>query len=89
MQQHLYFSLINKAFSSHVVSGAQGSANQASVTLDHLFSFKILVGADTVEDLFSCLVGKFWIHKSNLENEIASLALTKDALLQSLVKKST
>lgn len=42
-QGYLYFSLKNNNFSDFVISGAQGSANQASITLDHIFSYKIFI----------------------------------------------
>lgn len=41
-QLFLYHTLNRKEFSEYVISGAQGSANQASVTLEHIFSFKIV-----------------------------------------------
>lgn len=37
----LYNALITKDFSNYTISGAQGSANQASVTLNHLFNYFI------------------------------------------------
>lgn len=37
----LFQSLIRKEFSDFIISGAQGSANQASVTLDHIFSYQL------------------------------------------------
>jgi type I restriction enzyme, S subunit len=41
-QLFLYNSIAKEEFSEHVISGAQGSANQASVTLEHIFCFKIV-----------------------------------------------
>lgn len=40
-QRFLYFQTKSDEFSRHVVSKAQGSANQASITLDAIFSFPI------------------------------------------------
>jgi type I restriction enzyme S subunit len=39
----IYLQLIQKAFSDYLISGAQGSANQASITLAHTFKFRVLV----------------------------------------------
>jgi type I restriction enzyme S subunit len=39
-QVFLFYRLRNKDFSEYVVSGAQGSANQASITLKSIFSFE-------------------------------------------------
>lgn len=39
----IYTALRSSDFYSHVISGAQGSANQASVTLYHLFDFRICI----------------------------------------------
>jgi type I restriction enzyme S subunit len=40
-QEFLYYRLRNKDYSHHLISGAQGSANQASITLRDIFSFEI------------------------------------------------
>jgi type I restriction enzyme, S subunit len=42
-QLFIYYRLNRKDYSEFVISGAQGSANQASVTLEHIFSFKIII----------------------------------------------
>ena len=38
-QKFIYFQMKSSGFSTHVISKAQGSANQASITLDAIFSF--------------------------------------------------
>jgi len=38
-QHFLYYNLKNKEFSGYIVNNAQGSANQASITLDDIFSY--------------------------------------------------
>lgn len=43
MQEYLYQHLNTKKYSEYVVSGAQGSANQASVTLNHLFEYNFII----------------------------------------------
>src|SRR5471030_149490 len=40
-QRFLYFCMKSADFATHVVSKAQGSANQASITLDAIFSFPV------------------------------------------------
>jgi len=40
-QLFIFYRLKSKPFSEYVISGAQGSANQASVTLAHIFDFKL------------------------------------------------
>jgi type I restriction enzyme S subunit len=47
-QRFIYYQMKSKKFSSHVVSKAQGSANQASITLDAIFSFPLLWPASEV-----------------------------------------
>lgn len=51
-QAILYFALKRKSFSNFVISGARGSANQASVTLKHLFSFKMALPKNNFPMLF-------------------------------------
>ena len=51
-QAILYFALKRKSFSNFVISGARGSANQASVTLKHLFSYKIALPKNNYPRLF-------------------------------------
>jgi len=41
-QSFLFYLLKSQQFCSYIVSSAQGSANQASITLDDIFSFKFL-----------------------------------------------
>lgn len=40
-QKYLYIALKTKEFSDHLISKAQGSANQASITLSDIFSYSI------------------------------------------------
>ncbi|WP_074112074.1 restriction endonuclease subunit S [Paenibacillus sp. P46E] len=47
-QLFLYYRLIEKDFSDFILSGAQGSANQASVTLEHLFNFNVLIPSSEI-----------------------------------------
>jgi type I restriction enzyme S subunit len=40
-QNFLYFRLKDRTFSGYIVNNAQGSANQASITLEDIFSFEL------------------------------------------------
>ncbi|MFO2976475.1 restriction endonuclease subunit S [Legionella pneumophila serogroup 3] len=40
-QKFLYYQLKSKSFSNHIIAKAQGSANQASITLDSIFSYEL------------------------------------------------
>lgn len=46
-QKYLYIALKTKEFSDHLISKAQGSANQASITLSDIFSYAIPWGTYT------------------------------------------
>ncbi|CAM8542100.1 restriction endonuclease subunit S [Enterobacter asburiae] len=46
-QKYLYIALKTKEFSDHLISKAQGSANQASITLSDVFSYAIPWGTYT------------------------------------------
>ncbi|WP_413375571.1 restriction endonuclease subunit S [Paenibacillus taichungensis] len=80
----LYYRLIEKDFSDFVISGAQGSANQASVTLEHLFNFNITVPSSKVgsklEFIFNILNENIMI-KRKVNYFLESL---KDILLSKL-----
>jgi type I restriction enzyme S subunit len=85
-QNTLMLALSRKEFSDYVVTGAQGSANQASVTLDHLFSYPIIQGEKNTELNFSRLVASLDKHRSNIEEEKVSLLAVKNMLLKKLAK---
>ena len=85
-QNTLMLSLSRKEFSDYVISGAQGSANQASVTLDHLFAYQIILGDKNISLKFSRVAGSFDAHRSNIEDESISLLRTKNILLKRLSK---
>lgn len=40
-QRFIYYQMKSAGFSAHIISKAQGSANQASITLDAIFSFQL------------------------------------------------
>ena len=85
-QNQLMLCLSRKEFSDYVISGAQGSANQASVTLEHLFSYEVTQGDSSTDLKFSCLVNSLDEHRSNLEEETIHLTVTKNILLKRLAK---
>lgn len=85
-QNTLMQELSRKKFSDYVISGAQGSANQASVTLEHLFSYLVIQGEGNTELIFSRVVNSLDTHRSNLEEENISLFATKNIILKRLAK---
>ncbi len=49
--EFVYQQLIKKHFSDYLISGAQGSANQASITLDDIFQFKVTLPKTSINTL--------------------------------------
>lgn len=85
-QNTLMLALSRKVFSEYVVSGAQGSANQASVTLEHLLSYPLIQGDKDTRLSFSRIVKPLDLHRSNIEEENISLFETRKILLKKLAK---
>ena len=84
-QGFLHYSLKNPRFMSYIVNRAQGSANQASITLKSIFKFPMLIANDDVMKSFSAQV-KFNFDKQNLnDEEIQSLTRLRDMLLPKLI----
>ena len=83
-QLFIYYRLKSKYFSDYVISGAQGSANQASVTLEHIFGFKVIMpDKKNKKNLFPILIKiNESISKSTTENYY--LSLLKELLLSKL-----
>lgn len=46
LNEIIYQQIMDKKFGEYLISGAQGSANQASITLEHIFNFRIVVCND-------------------------------------------
>lgn len=81
-----YQQLIDKSFSDYLLIGAQGSANQASITLEHIFKFKILIPKEIgLNILFFKIYNK--IDKSINENQ--KLEELKDLLLAKMTRVET
>ena len=59
----------------YVISGAQGSANQASVTLDHIFSYNILIPSEVVLMKFDSQI--YNMLSSVKHNSIGNIKLVK------------
>ncbi|MBK7959269.1 MAG: restriction endonuclease subunit S [Bacteroidetes bacterium] len=77
----IYLQLIHKTFSDYLISGAQGSANQASITLEHTFKYRVLVpNLESLNDFFKH-INKYIDYKI-MENQ--KLTELKDLLLSKL-----
>lgn len=83
-QVFIFYSLSNQYFSDYVLSGAQGSANQASVTLEHLFNYKIIYPNNEIGEILYCKFNSFnkVIMKNRKENHY--LNVMKSILLSKL-----
>lgn len=86
LQLILFTALAGKEFSDYVVSGAQGSANQASVTLKHLFSYKLSIPDNNTLEQFSSIFSKLYSLKSAKEKESIQLKLMLTMLLSKMSK---
>ena len=58
-QEYLYYRLRNRDFGSHLLSCAQGSANQASITLEDIFSFSFLLPKIEIQNEISDILFNF------------------------------
>jgi len=82
-QKFIYYQMKSAAFSSHVISKAQGSANQASITLDAIFSYPLwwpedkAVRRSAVEILFAIDSRIDLLHETNATLEAIAQALFK------------
>lgn len=83
---HIYYSLVENKFSEYVISGAQGSANQASVTLDHLFNYKIQIADSKTEDKFDQVMKKINSSVSIIISQNHHLTIMKDLILNLMSK---
>ncbi|MBK6545789.1 MAG: restriction endonuclease subunit S [Saprospiraceae bacterium] len=83
-QIFIYYRLRSNEFTDYVVSGAQGSANQASVTLEHVFKFRtVMPDKRSSDQLFKPLnLINNKVAKLNTENHY--LSLLRDLLLSKL-----
>ncbi|WP_323943737.1 restriction endonuclease subunit S [Aeromonas hydrophila] len=81
-QKFIYYQMRSQDFSAHVVSKAQGSANQASITLDAIFSYRLFWPKVEHRDVIVTFL-------SHLDDRIALLRetnVTLEAIAQALFK---
>lgn len=81
-QKFIYYQMRSQDFSAHVVSKAQGSANQASITLDAIFSYRLFWPKVEHRDVIVTFL-------SHLDDRIALLRETNatlEAIAQALFK---
>lgn len=84
-QGFLHCSLKNRRFMEYIVNRAQGSANQASITLKSIFKFPILLANNEVMRAFSTQI-KINFDKQNLNyQQIQNLTSLRDLLLPKLI----
>jgi len=84
-QGFLHCSLKNPKFMGYIVNRAQGSANQASITLKSIFNFPILLANNEVMRAFSDQI-KINFDKQNLNyKQIQNLTRLRDSLLPKLI----
>lgn len=76
-QRYLYIALKNNEFSEHIISKAQGSANQASITLSDIFSYAIPWGNSLqrkfIVDVIDSINDKIVINK-NINQTLEQMA---------------
>lgn len=86
LQLVLYSALSRKDFADFVISGAQGSANQASVTLDHLFSYKLCLPNIKVLESHLIQFNSIFGRSSIINSEMNTLNEIKELLLSKMTK---
>ena len=82
-QSFLVVVLKQKIFAEYLISGAQGSANQASITLDHTFSFPLCYNHKVVEN-FGVLAKSFFERFLSVNGENEHLEKMLNVLLTKL-----
>ena len=82
----LYVSIKHRKFSEYLISGAQGSANQASVTLKHIFAFPVVLPDNENQKRFAEIFTPLFQLLNKLETEISFLKNLSEILLSSLIK---
>lgn len=84
-QHFLFYSLKNERFKSYIIGCAQGAASQASITLDAIREFKILLPPSSLLNSLDDFVSPMWKLINNLENKNLNLRCTRDYLLPKLI----
>jgi len=83
-QLFIFYRLKSNPFSEYVISGAQGSANQASVTLAHIFDFKLFYPDKTNRQKLFDAFNKINEEVGNRNTEIFYLSKMNNLLLSKL-----
>ena len=84
-QIFLFYSIKNERFKSYIIGCAQGAASQASITLDAIREFKILLPPSSLLDFLADFVSPMWKLINNLEDKNLNLRCTRDYLLPRLI----
>lgn len=84
-QGYLYCCLKNSRFMEYIVNRAQGSANQASITLKSIFNFSALLASSDVMELFSKQIKQNFKQQNLNYEQIESLTRLRDTLLPKLI----
>ena len=84
-QIFLFYNIKNERFKSYIIGCAQGAASQASITLDAIREFKILLPPSSLLDSLEYFVSPMWKLINNLENKKLNLRCTRDYLLPKLI----
>jgi type I restriction enzyme S subunit len=81
----LYYILKNDEFKNYIINCAQGAASQASITLEAIKEFKVILPPRKIIDSFSNLIIPKWKKINNLGLKNINLRKTRDLLLPRLI----
>ena len=81
----LYYILKNDEFKSYIINCAQGAASQASITLEAIKEFKVILPPRKIINSFSNLIIPKWKKINNLGLKNINLRKTRDLLLPRLI----
>lgn len=84
-QGFLHFNLKNSRFMDYITNRAQGSANQASITLKSIFNYTVLLANDGVMNAFSQQVAKSFDKQNLNQKHTETLTKLRDILLPQLI----
>jgi len=87
INKYLYYRLKNNDFSGYIVNNAQGSANQASITLEDIFSFKFNLPSEkeqcSIASILSSLDDKIdLLHRQNATLEALAETLFRQWFME-------
>jgi type I restriction enzyme S subunit len=81
----LFYCLKREEFKSYIVGCGQGAASQASITLDAIKAFEILLPSSSLLKLFEKTIYPNWELINNLRVKNINLRKTRDLLLPKLI----